>query len=429
MFKKIIFKNGLRLVLAPLKETKTITLLVLFGVGSRYENKKINGISHFIEHMMFKGTKKRPNTLALSKELDKVGAEYNAFTAKDHTGYYIKINYKHVDLAFDILSDMLFNSKFDPEELEKEKGVIIEEINMYEDNPMIYIDHLFEEIVYQGNSLGWQISGTRESVSTLNREELVNYLNRFYEPKNTVIGVAGSFGREIVKLVEQHFVEHTNTNKMQIYLNKMQARFDKFVSKQTGPQINLRFKETEQVQLALGFSGYPYTDPRIYALSLLAIILGGNMSSRLFIRVRERLGLAYHIRAGLNIYQDTGNFVIEAGLDKARINEAIRVILEELKKVKEEGVTSEELKRAKDFLDGKMTIELEDSSNVVEWYTKQELLIRKILTPEEKLKKFFAVTKAQVKKVAYDIIKEGKLNLALIGPFKEENRFLKLLKI
>jgi predicted Zn-dependent peptidase len=422
MFKKVVLKNGLRLVLSPLQETKSVTLLVLFGVGSRYEKKDINGISHFIEHMMFKGTEKRPNSLALSKELDGVGAEYNAYTSKDITGYYIKINQKHLGLALDILSDMLFNSKFDSEELEREKKVIVEEINMYEDNPIMFVDQLFEEIVYQDNPLGWIVSGSKESVKNLDQRKIVDFRDELYRPENTVIGLAGNFDDEAVKLVEQYFVERTTKEKSKI-------NFIEFESEQTKPEVNLKFKETEQALIALGFPSYKHQDLRLYPLMLLGIILGGNMSSRLFIRVREQLGLAYSIGASVNAYQDIGNFVVQAGLDIARIDEAIKAILEELIKIKNEGVTKEELKRAKDFIDGKITIDLEESSSLADWYAKQELLTGEILTPEEKLKKIFAVTAEEIQEIAKDIIQESKLNLAVIGPFKDKTRFEKLLKL
>lgn len=226
MFKKIVLKNGVRLVLSPLEETKSVTLLVLFGVGSRYEKKEINGISHFIEHMMFKGTAKRPNTLALSRELDGVGAEYNAYTSKDVTGYYVKINQKHIELAFDILSDMLFNSKFDSEELEREKKVIMEEINMYEDNPIMFVEELFEEIVYSGNSLGWLVSGSKDSVKSLNQKKMISFRDRLYQPKNTVIGLAGNLGSDARRLVERFFVGHSN--KMRMNSNNIPMRFSDF---------------------------------------------------------------------------------------------------------------------------------------------------------------------------------------------------------
>jgi predicted Zn-dependent peptidase len=427
MFKKVVFKNGLRLVLSPLQETKSVTLLVIFGVGSRYEKKDINGISHLIEHMMFKGTAKRPNSLALSKELDGVGAEYNAFTSKDVTGYYIKINQKHLELALDVLSDMLFNSKFDPEEVEREKMVVMEEINMYEDNPIMFVEELFEEIVFKDNSLGWIVSGSKKSVKNLDQKKMVDFKDGFYRPQNTVIGLAGNLDSDARELVEKYFVKHTN--EARIKTNNTRIKFALFKSKQTKPQVNLKFKETEQTLVALGFPSYKHQDPRLYVLILLGIILGGNMSSRLFIRIRERLGLAYSIRSSVNTYQDIGNFVVQAGLDIKRIDEAIKAILGELKKIKDEGVTEEELKRARDFIDGKITIDLEDSSSIADWYAKQELLTGEMLTPEEKLKKIFAVTAKEIQAVAKDIIRESKLNLTVIGPFKDKNRFLKLLKI
>ncbi len=423
MFQKIILENGSRLILAPQEGTQTVTLLVLFGVGSRYEENKINGVSHFIEHLMFKGTKRRPTTLALSKELDGVGAEYNAYTSKDFTGYFIKINHKHLNLACDIISDMLYHSKFDPEELEREKKVIIEEINMYEDNPLTLVEELFEEVVYQGNSLGWLVSGTKETVSGVTRDQMVKYRDFFYRPANTVIGLAGNLGTGVTETVSRYFVSG------KVLADLKPIKFEPFKNKQAEPQINLKFKKTEQVPIALGFPGYSYSDPRKYALYALGIILGGNMSSRLFISVRERLGLAYYIRTGINVYQDTGSLVIQAGLETKRADQAIKVILEELSRIKKEGVSAEELKRAQDFFEGKITLELEDSSQLADWYAKQELLTNEILTPEERIKEMFAVSREEVRAVANDLFKATKINLALVGPFKEKAKFMKLLKI
>lgn len=429
MFTKTILKNGLKLIISPLHETNAVTVLVLVKVGSRYEAQKINGVSHFIEHMMFKGTKKRPNTLAISKELDAVGAEYNAFTAKDHTGYYIKTAGDHLELALDMLSDMLFNSKFEPAEMEREKKVIIEEINMYEDNPLMYIESLFEESMYWGNSLGWQISGTRESMTKMERGDFLNYQQEFYQPFNMLISIAGKLSKDVSGLVEKYF---SPFNKLRAGGKSKKAEMGQYQTSRIGynkPRVKLQFKETEQVQLALGFPAVGFLDPRKYAADLLAIILGGNMSSRLFISVREKRGLAYFIRASLNHYRDVGNLLIHAGLDKSRLPEALKVILLELNKVKKQGVTSVELKRAKEFIKGHLTLELEDSASLASWWAQQEVLIGKILTPEEKLKKIFSVTQADVKKAAFDIISESRLNMALIGPFKEEGPFLKLLRM
>jgi len=421
MFQRSKLKNGLTLITAPLKETKAVTILVLLPVGSRYEAKNINGVSHFIEHLIFKGTKKRPTSLDISKELDSVGAEFNAFTGKDHTGYYIKVAAENIELAFDILSDILFNSVFDSQEITKERGVIVEEINMYHDNPLIYLPALFERTVFGDSSLGRLISGPKKVIRNISRQQILNYKNKFYCPNKMIVTVAGSFSKaKVNSLIKKYFGPSQ--------ARKTKSVFPKIKVKQTKPQINLMFKKTEQVQLGLGFPAYSIFDQRIYPLYLLAVILGGNMSSRLFTIVREKYGLAYYIKTDIGGYQDTGSFLIQAGLDKNRVEQALSLILAELKKVKEVGVTAKELKSAKEFLKGKLVLELEDSESVADWYGKQELLLNKMNTPAERLKKIFAVNQNQIKKVAQDLIQEQKLNLAVIGPFKKKEEFVKLLK-
>lgn len=427
MFSKTILPNGIRLILVPLKEDKTVTLMVTIGVGSRYEPVQINGVSHFIEHIMFKGTKKRPNTLAISKELDSVGAEYNAFTSKDHTGYFVKADWRKLDLALDILSDMLINSKFKNDELEREKKVIIEEINMYEDNPLMYIEDLFEQSLFDGNPLGWRISGSREAVSGITRQKMLEYKNNHYRGENTVICVAGKISNGVTKKIKKYFSKIKGTIKQEDQF--LSFAFPSFVCIQKKPAVKIQYKETEQIQAILGFPGYSYFDPDLYALIVLSIILGGSMSSRLFIKIRERKGLCYFIKSNVNIYQDTGNLFIQSGLDKSRLEPALKLILEELVKIKEKGITPAELKKAKDFFSGKVAIELEDNMKLAQWYTEQELLTKEILTPEEKIDKVMAVTREDVQRAANEIIKQSNINLALIGPFKEEKNFLKILRI
>lgn len=422
MFQKKVLPNGLRLIAAPLIGTEAATVLVLFKVGSRYEIKEQNGISHFIEHMMFKGTKKRPNTLAISRDLDSVGAEYNAFTSRDHTGYYIKIEKDKIELALDILSDMLFHSKFEEKEIEREKGVICEEIKMYEDNPIMFIEDLFEETVFGGHPLGRKVSGEVETVKSFTRKTMLEYRDKYYQPNNIVLGLAGKFDDRGADLVKKYFGASGA---------KIKPSFQKFnfaTQKLNKPKIKIQFKETEQAQLALGFPGYSYFDPQIYALQMLAIILGGYMSSRLFISIREKRGLCYSIKSFVNIYEDTGNLVIQSGLDKSRIAAGIGAIFEELDKVCGTGVTEEELRRAKECVKGRLVLAMEDSSQVADWYSGQELLTDEILTPEEKLRKVFAVTIGDVKKAAKDVMRKKRLTMVLIGPFKDERPFAKFLK-
>lgn len=417
MHKKQIFNNGIRLITTPLKETQTVSLLVLVKVGSRQESKATYGISHFIEHMMFKGTKQRPTTLDLSKELDGVGAEYNAFTSKDLTGYYIKSDARHLSLAIDILSDMLINSKLDAEELEKEKGVIIEEINMYEDNPLMFIEEILEEMVFQGSQLSHQIAGSRETVKTISQPLMKKYKNKFYCGSNLIISIAGNFSEQHLKEIKAKFI-----------LGKgKKSTIKKVTLNQQSSQIKLKYKDTEQVQLALGFPTFSQYDKRNYALQLLSIILGGNMSSRLFINIREKNGLCYFIRCWNNLYEDTGVTIIQAGLDKERLDFAIKAINEELKKITQ-GVTSEELIRAKEFVSGKLALDLEDSLSLAQYYGNLEIFNKPLITPAEKLQKIMKVKASEIQVVAQEIFNFKRANLAIIGPFKDKTRFLKLLR-
>ncbi len=421
MHKKHVYSNKSRLIYIPTPGTEAVTVLFLFAVGSRYEKAEINGVSHFIEHLMFKGTKKRPTTLHISKELDGVGAEFNAFTGKDYTGYYIKTNHENVTLAVDVLSDMLLNSKFDQKEMNRERGVIIEEINMYHDNPIMYIENVCEDSIYSGSSLGWDIAGPVAVIKKVPREKLLQYKNQYYQPDNMVIAVAGKIDDKIKGLIEKKFVHYFKQT-------KKPEQYVPFKFTQKEPRIKIKFRETKQVQLGLGFGAYGYGDSRTYAMHLLTIILGGNMSSRLFISVRERRGLAYFVRCYPNFYQDVGNVFIQSGLDISRLDNAIKVIMEELRKIKK-GVTSKELKDAKEFIRGKMVLNLEDSSHVAEYFAKQELLMGEILTPDQKMKKYDAVTATEIRDAARDIFRKELLNLALIGPFKNPKKFEKLLAL
>ncbi len=421
MFKKYIFKNGLRVIVAPMHETKAMTALVLVKVGSRYETRKINGVSHFVEHLMFKGTKKRPTSLDISKELDGIGAEYNAFTSKDHTGYYIKANYEKAELALEMLADMLFNSLFEAKEIERERGVIIEEINMYEDNPLMFAEDLFEQTMYGDHPLGWHIAGPKEVIKSIKRKDIIKYHHDYYQPKNMLVAVAGRMDAKLLSLIKKYFGQTVNKQPVK--------DFPKIVINQSKPRVALKYKDTEQVQLCLGFPSYDYFDKKLYSLYLLGVVLGGNMSSRLFTSIREKKGLCYFIRAQVNVYQDTGNLMIQAGLDKSRLKEAIVEILKELKKIKTEGITAAELQQAKDFLKGKLILDLEASDHVASWFSKQEILTDKILTPAQQLELLAKVKLADIKKVAGELIVTRKINLSLIGPLKEKGVLAGLLKL
>ena len=338
MYSEKIFSNGFKLITAPARNTKTATVLLLLPAGSRYEYNGLYGASHFIEHLMFKGTSRRPSNLAIAKELDKIGAQFNAFTSKDHTGYWVKTTADKVNVSFDIISDMLFNSLFHPDEFKQEKNVILEEIKMYEENPLLYIDEFFEENLYHNHILGKPISGRSADIKRMSLTKLIDYRDKFYEPSQMVMAVAGNINKsEIVKLSEKYFVNNSE--------KKRKNKYDVFQpNTKRGNRVQILNKDVQQAQIALGGLACPYGDSQAEILLLLSIILGGNMSSRLFGEVRVKRGLAYFIRTDLNPYQDVGSYVIRAGVDKDKVSSTLKVILAELKKMKKYGVSQEELK-------------------------------------------------------------------------------------
>lgn len=441
MFKQTKLKNGLTLITAPVAGTKTVTVLVMVGTGSKYEEKENNGISHFLEHMFFKGTEKRPNTLTISSELDAVGAEFNAFTSKEYTAYYVKVDSSKTDLALDVVSDILINSKFAAEEIERERGVIIEEINMKQDDPMGYVEDLYEELLYGDTPAGRDIIGTKESVGKISRRDFLKYFGAQYQPLNTAVCLAGNISAvergkpdAAVKKIEKYFAAFAAKHQSASFKEKTKVKV-----RQAEPRIRLHFKETDQAHFCLGAHAFPYRHKKEIAARLLGVILGGSMSSRLFTEVRERRGLAYYVRAHHEPYTDSGYLAAQAGVSINKIEEAARVMLAEFKKLKEKLVSPEELRRNKDLIRGRVIIQLELSDDVAEWYSRQAVLLAtqkrsgriedKIITPEEFFKKIERVTAEEIREVAREIFADSKLNLAIIGPFKDSKRLLDLLKI
>jgi len=399
----------------PNQNTSAVTVLVLVKVGSRQETAKINGVSHFIEHMMFKGTKKRPQPTQLSIELESVGADYNAFTSKEYTGYYIKLAADKLELALDILSDMLTGATFNQKDLERERGVILEEINMYEDKPGANVNEIYDALVYRGHSLARKIIGPKSVISKITRKDLLDYRQAFYYGANSVVAVAGKVQTDkTLKLIDKYFSKF-NSKKDELVI-------DEFKDKQNQPRLELKRKKTEQVHLALGVPAFQDEDSRTPAVKLLSIILGTGMSSRLFIEAREKRGLCYSIYSAVSTYEDTGDFMIKAGLDVNRLEPALQLIIKELKKLKQKGVTAKELKKAKDFVKGSTALSLEDSETQAAWYAREIIYGEKILTPTEKLKRLEKVTVAQVNQAARELFITSKLNLALIGPISNEQK-------
>lgn len=420
MYQKSKLKNGVRIITVPLKSTKTVTVLVIVGTGSKNENEKNRGISHFLEHMFFKGTEKRPTALDISKELDGVGGVYNAFTGKEHTGFWIKADNKHCDLALEIVSDMLLNSKFSEEEIQKEKGTIIEELNMYMDTPMMFVSSLFENLLYANQPLGYDQLGNKKTITSIKRSDFVKYYNNHYISNNIVVAVAGNFNQ---KKINGKIAKCFGFASKKRIVKEL-----KTYDRQNRPEIFLKYKKTDQTHLCLGARGYNLYHKDRYALDILSVILGGNMSSRLFISVREKRGLAYYIETSNEKYKDVGYLATQAGVNNEKCAQAIKIILEEYKKVGVEKISREEIDKAKNYLRGRMMISLESSDAMAGFAAIQEMDAGKILTPEEKLARVDAVTADDLKRVANDVFTNNKLNLALIGPFKDKKMFEKILK-
>lgn len=411
--------NGLRLITVPMEGTKTITILAMFNTGSKYENRKNNGISHFLEHMFFKGTEKRADYLILSNELDGLGCQYNAFTAKEYTGYWIKVDAKKVEKAIDIISDMLINSKFEEAEIEIERGVIIEEINMYHEDPKMYIEDLFEQCLYGDQPAGWEIIGPKENIKNFSKETFLNYFNTQYGTGSVIVCLAGMVGKKEEKMAKKYFAEMKK--------NEFQNK-EKTTEEQTGPNILVHEKKVDQAVFSLGVRTYPMGHKDEYALKVLSVILGGSMSSRLFSEIREKRGLAYFVRTSTEIYTDSGYLATTAGVPRKKIEEAITVTLREYKKISLEEIKEEELQKTKDLIKGRNVIALEASDDMANWYAKQIVLRKEAKTPEEFFEKIDKVTTDDIKRVSADIFKNNKLNLTVIGPFKDKKKFKKIVK-
>jgi len=416
-------KNELRILTVPIVGLASATVTVWVKTGSRLEEKKVSGISHFLEHMVFKGSKKRPTSKDIFGDVDAIGGEFNAGTSKDWTNYYIKVRAKNLPKAFDVISDLVLNPLLQEEEIEREKGVIVEELRMHEDTPMLRISDLFEQLIFSGNPLGWDIIGTKESIRSMKKADFISYKKTHYYPENMLITVAGGIGNKAaIALSEEYFGAMPKSNKA--------SNFKKFDSKQSNPKTMLSDQKKEQGHFILGFRGNGRGYSGKYAEGILSAILGGSASSRLFIEVRERRGLAYAVRTSTERYDDTGYIATQAGVDTKRIDEAIKVTLDEHYGLasKKKPISKAELSKAKEFLKGHMALALEDTKDVTGFFGEQELFLDEVLTPEEVFKKIDAVSIDDVVGEAKKLFKPERLNLAIIGPYKDESRFKKLLR-
>ncbi len=418
MFSLQTLPSGLRILTAPIDGTASITVMVFAGAGSRYEVQKERGISHFLEHMFFKGGKKYRNTQEVSAAIDGVGGDFNAFTGKEYAGYYVKVASEEVTLACDVLGDMLLHASFPQEEIEKERGVIMEEERMYQDTPMYRAGWDFEELLFGDHPLGWDTIGREEVIKSVNQKDFQKHKDELYSAENLVIAFAGKITPlEAKALTEQYFAG----------LSGKHAR--EFLPFQTYGQkkIFLRTKNTEQAHLVLGVPGVSSMDENHFTQKILAVILGGNMSSRMFLRIREARGLCYYIATEVDSYLDAGSLSTRAGVDQSRLHEAISAIRHEYEACAKDGVTEEEIQRAKDYLKGKITLSMEDSEERAHFFGKQELLYPETRDLNEYFKQIDNVTKAKIDALAKRLLKSSELRLVVIGKEESEEELKKLL--
>lgn len=420
-FKVTKLNNGLRILTVPSKESLSFQAMVLVNTGADFETKENNGISHFLEHMCFKGTKKRPSNYDIVKELDSVGGSYSAFTGKEYTGYYAIVAKQKKNIALDVVSDIYLNSQFPEHEIKKEKGVIIEEINMYKDDPKAYIWDLWRELLYNDQAIGRSTLGTQANIKRFKREDFIKYYDSQYRAKSTVVVISGNFSeKEIIKEVKEYFSN--------IKLGRSKSK-EKAQEKQTKPQLFLKNKKTDQTHLILGVRGMDLFDKRIYALKVLDTIFDGGMSGILFQIIRDKMGVAYYIHSILSSNSDHGFWAVSAGVDNSRLEEVVITILNEWKKFKTKPFSLKDIKKAQNYIIGKLSLFLEDVHNMADYIAFQELLRRKIETPNEYFKKIKQVSPYDLQRVAQDLLKPQFLNLALIGPYKNKEKLEKLLHV
>jgi predicted Zn-dependent peptidase len=410
--------NGLRVLSADMPQVQSVTCMIMLAAGSRYETAETNGIAHFAEHMFFKGTERRPTAREIGMEVDGLGGEFNAFTSKEYTGYYVKCAADYRDRALDVLIDMLRHSKFDPDEIEREKGVIVEEMNMYYDTPRDFIGGVYERLLYGDQPLGWDIIGKKETVRAATRETFFDYTGRWYKPERMVVGVAGRLDADFLETIESLLgdlgAESTGAPPAT-------------VENGNGNQVVIHHKESDQAHLCLGVRSYPLDHPDRWALQLLATVLGTGMSSRLFTEVRERRGLAYYVYAHNQSYTDAGSLYSQAGVDIARSEEAVETIVREFRRIAEEPVPSEELEKARALAKGRFVLRLENPQGMIVYGLSRQVLGDPVLEPQDVVAGLDAVTAEDVQRVAQDVIGGKGINLALIGPFEDAAPFEKLL--
>jgi len=416
VFERTTLSNGLRVLTAPLPHAKSVACYIMLAAGSRYEHDANRGIAHFSEHMFFKGTERRPSSRDLSSIVDGIGGEFNAFTSKEYTAYYIRCAGEERDTALDVLVDMLRNSKFDAEELEREKGVILEEMNMYFDTPRDYVSSVYDHLLFGDNPLGWETLGTRETIKDATRDTFMEYLSRWYHPDRIIVGLSGMVGDDLVPRLEGLLGDMTG--------EAPGGPPPAAVVRSAEPRVRVHTKDSDQAQICLGVPSYPLDHPDRYAVQLLTTVLGGGMSSRLFLEVRERRGLAYYVYGVNQAYTDAGTLFAQAGVDIARIDQAIETVVAQFRRMADERVPDDELEKARSLAKGRFVLQTESPNGLLLYGLRREVLEGQAAEPEELLAGLDAVTADDVQRVAQDLIAGEGIRLAVIGPFDDDEPFL-----
>ena len=409
--------NGIRVLTAAMPQAQSVSCFVMLAAGSRYETPETNGIAHFAEHMFFKGTERRPTARHIATEIDGIGGEFNAFTGKEYTGYYVKCAADTRDTALDVLVDMLRHSRFDAEEIEREKGVIVEEMNMYFDTPRDFIGGVYESLLYGDQPLGWDIIGRKETVRDATRETFLEYVDRWYRPDRMVVGVGGQIGNGLLPRLEELLGDLEPRETGSPAPVELPAN---------GGRVKVHTKQSDQAHLVLGVRSRPLADPDRYVLQLLATVLGGGMSSRLFTEVRERRGLAYYVFGTNHAYTDAGSLHAQSGVDINRIDDAVTTIVEQFRLLASEPVPSDELEKARAFAKGRFVLQLESPHGTIMFGLRREVLEGQATEPADVLAALDAVTAEDIQRVARDVLESG-FRLAVIGPFDDAERFEQLL--
>ncbi|MCC7105566.1 MAG: insulinase family protein [Chloroflexi bacterium] len=419
MFEKSVLPNGLRVISSSMPHTRSASVSLFVGAGGRYEANEVAGVSHFLEHILFKGTERRPTAQLISEEIESVGGVMNAATEKELTVYYAKVGDEHVGRAVDVLSDNLCHSLLEPAEIDKERKVILEELAMTEDSPSDLVGLLMDEVMWPDQPLGRDVGGNKETVSGLERDTIEAYLRRQYVPENIVLSVAGNITHEqVLELAHRNLGDR---------LGGPSGVWEPAVNGQTEPRVGIHQKRTEQAHICLALPGLSATDPDRYTLGVLNTILGEGMSSRLFLEIRERLALAYDVASSVSHYQDAGAVVLDAAVPPKQAQEAIRAMLAQIEGMKQP-VPDRELRKARDYMKGRMQLRLEDTRAVSGWLGGQELLRREIFTVDQVLEQVERVTSEDVKRVATRLFRPELLNLAVVGPFRSAVPFERVLR-